>query len=167
MTSLVKDISRVTAITGSTSGEILREQQNNFIFDVESCSLSDRTILCHLWVTNNGEDRKLFIVLNAMQGAWVDDIIYIQPKTERVSSIYDDFNNKATPTRVQISNASSVGSNQGVVGAMLISGRPAEATIEFQGLSSKATTVTRLDILCVDVESKSLFVITFRNIPLK
>jgi hypothetical protein len=127
MASLVQAISGVTATTESTSGKLLREQRNNFIFDVESCSRSDRTVLCRLLITNNGEDRKLFIVLNAKHGGWADKV-YITPNTQ--SSIYDDFNNEATPARVQISNVSANSSNKVVVGAMLISGRPAEATVQ-------------------------------------
>jgi hypothetical protein len=164
MASLGQAISGATATTGSESGKLLREQRNNFIFDVESCSLSDRTVLCRLLITNNGEDRKLFIVLNSKHGGWADKV-YIAPNTQ--SSIYDDFNNTATPARVQISNVSANSSNNVVVGAMLISGRPAQATIQFEGLSSRATTITRLDISCVDGESKSMFVTTFRNVPLK
>jgi hypothetical protein len=164
MAYLVQAISGITATTGSTSGKILREQKNNFIFDMESCSLSDRTVLCRLLITNNGEDRKLSIVLNAKNGGWADEV-YLAPNTK--SLLYDDFNNEATPARIQISNASANSPDNFVVGAMLISGRPAEATIQFEGLSSKATTVTRLDITCVDGESKSTFVATFRNVRFK
>jgi hypothetical protein len=162
MTALAGEICKNTKPSAS-SGKSGRVQENNFIFDLEKCSLTDRTVLCRFLVTNNGEDRKLFIVLNGRNGGWADKT-YFKPDT--FSLLYDDFNNEAKPSRVQISNASMDATDQPAVGAMLIAGRPAEASLRFEGLSSKATTVTRLDITCVDGESGEIFVATLKNLPL-
>ena len=164
MAALARSIFGVTAKNGTPVGQLLRQQENDFIFDIQSCSLSDRTVLCRLLITNNGEDRKLFIVLNAKNGGWADET-YINPETRTL--LYDDFNNAASPSSVQLSNSRADTGDNNVVGAMLISGRPAEASIKFDGLSSKSTTAIRLDITCVDGESKSKFVTTFRNVPLE
>jgi hypothetical protein len=161
--ALVDAISGVVAPTGKAAGKSFRVEQNDFIFDLESCELSVRTVLCRFSIANNGEDRKLFIILNAKHGGWADKK-YIEPMTRTV--MYDDFNNEATPVRIQLSNSSMESGDRPVIGAMLISGRPAEATIRFEGIASKATTIARLDITCVDGESGDVFVAAFRNIQL-
>lgn len=162
LAALVDGITGVTAPSTNSSVKGGRVQQNDFIFDLQGCSLSDRTVLCRFLITNNGEDRKLFIVVSRKYGITFDSF---SVNSGTGTLIYDDFNNEAAPTRIQLSNASG-DSNQLAVGATLISGRPAEATIRFEGLSSKATTVARLDVICVDTESKSVFAAKFRNIPL-
>ena len=162
MTALAGDICRTTKTTATPSGKT-RVQKNDFIFDLEKCALSDRTVLCEFLVTNNGEDRKLFIILNAHYGVGIRQM---RVPAETYSLLYDEFNSVAAAARAQISNASINASDSAFVEAMLISGRPAEASLRFEGLSSKATTVTRLDITCVDGESGEIFVATFRNLPL-
>lgn len=166
MAALAGQICKSTATT-QTSGKSGRMQRNNFIFDLEKCALSDRSVLCTFLITNNGEDRKLFIIRNVTYGygTVVGPVTRVPPGTRSV--LYDDINTEAPSSRAQISNASTETSeNNQFVGAMLISGRPASATLRFDGLSSKATTVTRLDVTCLDGETNEVFEITFKNLPL-
>lgn len=165
MATLAAQICKTTKAT-ETAGKSGRVQTNNFIFDLEKCTLSNRSVLCNFLITNNGEDRKLFIVGNVTYG--YGSVIGETRVPEGTSSIiYDDFNNEARPSRAQISNASTdIETYKPAVGAMLIAGRPAEASLRFEGLSSKATTVTRLDLTCVDGETGEVFVATFKNLTL-
>lgn len=165
MTTLTGGICRSVKTTRA-AGKSGRIQVNNFIFDLENCTLSDRSVLCSFLITNNGEDRKLFIVGSVTYG-YGSVLGETRVPSGTSSVLYDDFNNEAVPSRVQISNASAIVETfKPAVGAMLISGRPAQASLRFEGLSSDATTVTRLDVTCVDGESGEVFVAKFRNLAL-
>lgn len=152
MEELVENISIRIAPTGaSRSGELMRVQSNDFIFDLEECSLVDRKVTCRLLITNNGEDRELAIYLNDRYG--------------NISSLFDEYNNEVQASRIQLANKSRDGEFS--VKATLISGRPAETTMIFDGVSSRATTLIRFDIRCWEGENETNFTARFRNVPLK
>jgi hypothetical protein len=161
--ALADSIAGATAPTTSPGVKNARVQESDFIIDLKGCSLTDRTVQCRLSITNNGEDRTLSIALFAKHGYHRGETDFEKGTKTR---IFDDFNNEAFASDVRLSNAAS-DRDQPVVSATLIQGRPAEAIIRFQGLSSKATTVTRLDIACSEGNKHAQFVATFRNIPLK
>lgn len=142
MTELVQSILRVSVTSTMTQTYL------DYRFDLRSCSINDRTISCDFVITNNGEDRTINVHSN-------------QSSTYK-SVIYDDFNNSSTASRLQIANSNSRRNVQ----VMLISGRPTDSNIIFEGLSSSSTSVPRLDISAWDEESRQPFVITFRNINL-
>ncbi|MGZ5441089.1 MAG: hypothetical protein ACXW5U_04985 [Thermoanaerobaculia bacterium] len=165
MATLAGKICKSTKTT-ETQGKAGRVMANDFIFDLEKCTLSDRSILCNFQITNNGEDRKLFIVGNVTYG-YGSVVGETRVPQGTATIIYDDFNNEAAAVRAQVSNASAdISTYSASVGATLISGRPAQASLRFDGLSSKATTVTRLDVTCVDGETNEVFVATFKNLAL-
>jgi hypothetical protein len=160
--ALVDAIANTMAPTSNPGARNPRIQESDFIFDLKGCSLADRTVQCRLSITNNGEDRKLYILLLARYGFRYDGTDFEEGKTR----IFDDFNNESFASDIRLSNAVN-DPNSPIVSATLIQGRPAEAIIRFQGLSSKATTVTRLDITCSEGDKHARFTATFRNIPLK
>jgi len=165
MATLAGKICKNTKTT-ETQGKSSRVMANDFIFDLEKCTRTDRSILCNFQITNNGEDRKLFIVGNVTYG-YGSVVGEIRVPEGTATIIYDDFNNEAAAARAQISNASAdISTYSASVGARLISGRPAQASLRFDALSSKATTVTRLDVTCVDGETNEVFVVTFKNLAL-
>jgi hypothetical protein len=163
MNALVESISGVTA-SSPTVDNVHRIQEQDFIFDLESCTRSERALLCRLLVTNNGEDRNLYLVLDSVNGGWAGET---QVSYGTKSRIYDESNNIAAATRGMLSNVSAITTNNSVFGAFLISGRPAKASMQFEGVSTKATTVARLDIVAVDGETGSIFTVTFRNVSIK
>ncbi|MGH9421751.1 MAG: hypothetical protein ACRD3J_17365, partial [Thermoanaerobaculia bacterium] len=48
LVALVDAIAGVTAPTARVSGKASRVLQNDFIFDLQDCKLTDRTLLCHM-----------------------------------------------------------------------------------------------------------------------
>lgn len=163
MTALVQSIFDITTPTAAVE-KVARIQENDFIFDLERCTRSDRTVLCRLLITNNGEDRDLFLVLDAENSGWAGRT---QVPMRTKSRLYDDANNVSVAYRGSLSNTTALTSDKNVIGAMLISGRPAKATMQFEGVSSRAASVARLDIVCVDGESGNIFTVTFRNLRLE
>ena len=163
MNALVESISGVTASSPAVE-KVHRIQEQDFIFDLESCTRSERTVLCKLLITNNGEDRNLYLVLNSVHGGWAGET---QVRYGTMSRIYDETNSIAAATRGTLSNISAITTDKDVFGAFLLSGRPAKASMQFDGVSSRATTVARLDIVAVDGETGSIFTVTFRNVPIK
>ena len=148
MNGLAGDLCRRTAT-------INRKTSNDFIFELEECRKQERTVTCDLLVTNNGEDRRLFVGGHASQ--------YANPST-RNSRMYDDFSDETLTSRIVLARRES--DRYGVTNS-LISGRPAKLELYFDGVSSKATMITRLDVECWEGERQVKFPVQFRNIPLK
>lgn len=166
MEELVKGISSKTESTPTNnsggSKQIFRVIASDFIFDLEKCSLTNRTATCDFVITNNGEDRSLLIALNSNALARLANQ---KPYTVKgKSELHDEFNNAVIAERIKLANI--VQEKHSYVKADLISGRPAEATMTFAGLSSSATVIARLVLWCHDGETGTQFTATFRNIPL-
>ena len=134
---------------------VRRMTANEFIFDLEECRMQERKVACELLVTNNGEDRDLFVANHNPY----------KPPISKLTRMYDDFSDETLASRILLARRESE-RDLGVRNT-LISGRPAELEVAFEGVSSKATTITRLNVECWESEHERAFTVTFRNIPLK
>ena len=162
VTSLVDAIIGTSTSTQTTARKIHRVESNGFIFDLETCTLAARSVQCRFTVTNNGENRLLYIIHNTnygYAGKW-------QPKPDAKTVLYDEFSNEASLVRAQLASSATQEGRRSVVGAKLISGRPAEALIRFESVASKATIASSLEISCVDDETGEVFVVEFKNVEL-
>ena len=119
----------------------------NFVFDLLHCKISDRTVTCTLMITNNADDRELWIYGD--------------------SKIYDDFGNEHMAKFVQISNTKRDldERNNYHVDKALISGVPTKTIFTFQKVSLEATMIASFKIRCYNKVTK-YFSVNFRNIPL-
>jgi hypothetical protein len=135
-----------------------RMTENDFIFDLDECRIQERNVTCELLVTNNGEDRDLVVANHDKYG-------YQDYRGIKMTRMYDDFSGETLASRILLARRESDRDN--AVRNTLISGRPAELELTFEGVSSKATIVTRLNVECWESEHESAFTVTFRNIPLK
>ncbi len=150
--------SRQEAMAALTSGlcqrtaTVRRLTAKDFIFDLGECRIQERSVTCELLVTNNGEDRDLLVA------------VHNKYYTNKLTRMYDDSSEETLASRILLARRESDGD---WVQNTLISGRPAELEIAFEGVSSKATTITRLDVECWESEHENAFPVTFRNIPLK
>ena len=77
--------------------------------------------------------------------------------------MYDDASAETLTSRIVLASRES---DDRDVGNTLISGRPAKLALYFEGVSSKATIITRLNVQCWDSESGVPFRVVFRNIEL-
>jgi len=150
MVSLANDLCRRTAT-------IRRKTSNDFIFELNECRKQERTVTCDLLVTNNGEDRELYVYNYGRHAPH-------SSRPTRSSRMYDDFSDESLTSRLVLARTES--DNNGVRN-VLISGRPAKLELYFEGVSSKATNITRLDVECWESEREVRFAVQFRNIPLK
>lgn len=133
---------------------IRRTTMNEFIFELEECRKQGRNVTCELLVTNNGEDRDLYVGNYAGRYG----------KAKGVSRAYSEFSDEAVASRVVL--ARREGDRKGVQNT-LVSGRPATLEIYFEGVSSRTTMLSRLDVECWESEREVVFTVQFRNIQLK
>lgn len=145
MESLVKDI-------GARTASKKRTEAKDFLFELVECRMSERTVTCRFLITNNGEDRVLRIYTGHP---------YNHANT---SMLFDDFSAETGASDVELANKKG---SERYVENLLIGGRPAEAVISYLGVSSKASTITRLDLACWEEEQQTHFKIIFRNIPIE
>jgi TolB-like protein len=120
-------------------------KKGNFLFELQSCELLEKTVSCYLLITNNGEDKKLLIY--EFESTRIIDESGIQHRVKDV--------------RIGGSRDST----------KLASGIPVKAVITFDKVSPRTSRLALLEIKCNAYEddsafSGSKFTIQFRNIPL-
>jgi hypothetical protein len=122
----------------------LRALANGFLFQLLQCVKTERTVACSVEVTNNDEDRFLRVLSK--------------------SNLFDQESRVTYPDVISIAGNSRV--NYGFVQQTLISGRPARLEMEFQGVASNASEISRLELLCWDGGHNQQFRVEFKNIRL-
>jgi len=125
-------------------------EKEGFKIELIKCKMSNRTVVCHLIVTNTMEDDKDFHITYG----W-------QYKTK----IYDDAGNEYVISAVKFGNEyHKIKGLSQYSGAMkkIIAGLSVSTELHFENVSSNATKIALLQILC---EYRG-FKVEFRNIPI-
>lgn len=123
-------------------------EAKGFIFRLEECKMSGTSVSCKILITNNENDRNLSIYTKSYSGS---------------SRIFDDSGNEYTATQVQIGNQFGSAAT-----AMLVSGIPIKAQLNFEKVLQQASTLTLLEINCyhTDLSALNSFGVQFRDIPI-
>jgi hypothetical protein len=140
MEKLVKDIA-------ARQVSVNKKESDGFLFEIVKCSQSDKVVTVDFIVTNNQDDRN--IRLDADGGG--------------ASRLFDDAGNEIIADRVKVAN----NSNGGFVNHLMISGLPTKCQLIFDGVSAKATSISRMEISYCDREISKDFRLIFRNIELE
>ncbi len=143
------------------AARVERERAYGFTFELKECSIFDRAVQCAFTITNSGEDRLLRICLESETYPYSLFGPNCGIREAKSSRVFDDFSTEARASKIRLANKETA---SGYTESMLIAGRPAEAAVYFTGVSTQATTIARLDLLCWG--GGSGFTVTFRNIPL-
>lgn len=117
-----------------------KAESNLFTFELQKCTLSGTSAICELTITNNSSDRNLGLY-------------------SYKSKMFDEFNNESTGKRGYLANKEGT-----QVSHFLVSGIPTKAKIIFEGISSDATKITLLDLVC---GQNGYFHVQYRNVPLR
>jgi hypothetical protein len=100
-------------------------QSNFFTYSLQQCSKSGSTVVCDLVITNNEKDRRLVF-------------------GDYNSILFDDMGNQARVKSVSIANQSGMY----FADTTMVSGVPIKARIGFEGISTQATKISLMTILC-------------------
>lgn len=108
-----------------------------FTFELKRCRKSNISVLCEFMITNNDQDRQLYL--------------------SSYASLYDEFGNEARGRKPEIANSGN--------STLLVSGVPVVARMTFEGISPQATKISLLTLQGSTVRRRRVEVV-FRNIPL-
>jgi TolB-like protein len=120
-----------------------RVEVNNILFEVQACDVSVTTLTCSLWVTNNGDDDKIFLRSYAL-------------------SIFDDLGNEYKISRIQLANKEG----RQELDHLLVSGVPAKLILRVEGFSEEARMVSLIKIGFYISRGSGIVYAQLRNIPL-
>ena len=130
--------------TSPSSSEIpqlgLLVEDKEYQFELLSCKVSGKEVLCSFAVTNKGKDRNLFV--GGARG-----------------KIIDDGGNEYVGTEVRIANKTGK-----TVQTLLVSGVRTKAAIKFGPLQTAPLSLSLIEIDCHS--EAEWFVIQFRNVPI-
>jgi hypothetical protein len=143
--SRVEAVNRLVGRADQLGRPSIRALANEFLFQLIQCVKTERTVACSFEVTNNGEDRVLQVGIK--------------------SNLFDQESRVTYPSVISIAGNSRIDYGQ-FVQQTLISGRPARLQIEFQGVASNASEISRLELLCHDGGHDQNFRVEFKNIRL-
>lgn len=138
--------------TGSGSGTSVRS--HDFLFVLQGCRVVDARVSCRLQITSQGKERKLMLYTTRKDSA---------RNTVTRSLIHDPGARHAVASDAKLADKEAY---FGRVSAVLQAGRPTDATIEFKGFPSQASSIERLELACKDLDRQQDFTVEFRNIPL-
>lgn len=118
-----------------------------FSFELQGCRRSGSTVSCEFVITNEDKDRRLVF-------------------GDYNSKLFDNMGNEGRPKNVYIANQSGMY----FADAVMVSGVPVKARIEFEGISPQATRISLITILCSTRELRGSYTdhskVEFRDIPL-
>jgi hypothetical protein len=120
---------------------------NDFLFDLVRCTRSDRRLTCEIDIVNNEEEDRDFGVV---------------PQNARVLD-ENSFETRGSAAVVAGRTASAAFM---YVKQTLLSGRPTKMTITFESVSSRATTIGKLELLCEEGQNRE-FRVVFRNVKME
>lgn len=120
-----------------------KKNSNFFSFELQKCQLSGTSVICEFLISNYDSNTET-------------------PRRLRMfpysTSMFDDFSSQIRAKDIKLGNQDS--------DALLVSNAKATpARIEFQGVSSKATKITLLEIVCSNGNTR--FSVKFSNIPIR
>lgn len=124
----------------SSQPALTREE---FTFSFEKCVASGTTVICSLTVTNDGEDRKLYVYGNGSYG---------------ITRLYDNLGNEYAATQAKLGSSQG----DGEVEKTMIRGIPIDVIFTFQGVSREASSVAVLEVAYWVTNSAT---IKYRDIP--
>ncbi len=132
----------------ANQGASKKVEYQNFTFELVECRMSTLgVVVCNMIVTNKDEDRKLGLYTKVPGG--------------RTTQIFDNNGNTYAAVETQIANNTS--RNTAIM--LLISNVPTRASIRFEGVSSQATKISRLNTMwAIGDES---FEVPLRDINIK
>lgn len=133
----------------TSSRKVVQLELNGVLFQVVRCRASDRVVTIDLLVTDNEEDKDLTLYADSN------------------SSVYDNNGNRTGASSGRLANVVANGNNWGQLRMPLISGVPVKAALEFQGVSSTAESIARVDIKCWESLRQKDFWVSFRNLPIE
>lgn len=136
----------------ANQGASKKVEYQNFTFELVECRMSTPgVVVCNMIVTNKDEDRKLGLYTRVPGG--------------RTTQIFDNNGNAYAAVETQIANNTSRNTSPPVAVMLLISNVPTRATIRFEGVSSQATKITRLNT--VWAKGAESFEVPLRDINIK
>lgn len=138
MGNLVSEIIAKTAT-------VQKKEMLGLIFEIQKCAKTDKAVSIEFLVTNNQDDREVTIDGSCNVTSW----------------LFDDAGNQTTARTVRIANRTDCS-----VRYTLISGLPTKCQMYFDGVSSKAKSISRLDINYSDSVDNGRHTLTFRNLEL-
>ncbi len=123
------------------------KKDKGFTFSLQKCEIAGKNLTMHFVITSNDRDR----VLRLLKG-----------NKER-SRIFDDAGIEYWPSNIFLAGKKSDGWR---VESMLISDISTQATLHFENISSKATMITRFDLVCWEGIGNNEFKLEFRKVPI-
>ena len=123
------------------SEPLMKIEANQVVFDLRQCRKTGTTIICDFVLTNNGEDRRLFMRADS-------------------SRLFDELGNGYDGKTIKLANQSSYRAEIGFV-----SGVTTKAQIIFENIEPTSKQITLLDVGYVIGNSYGENV-QFRNVPL-
>ncbi len=151
MAQAVESTDIVAKESQKASHQNIMVEKEGFKIELIKCEMSNRTVVCHLIVTNTTEDDKDFHITYGWQYQ---------------TMIYDDAGNEYLISAVKFGNEyhkiKGISQYSGAK-KKIIAGLSVTTELYFENVSSKATKITLLQMLC---EYRG-FKVEFRDIPIK
>jgi len=130
-------------------GPVRKVDERNFTFELLECKMSGKNVICHLLITNNGEDGEL-------------QISGKHHRSGPPSRMFDELGNIYGAEVIQLGNKK--GNNPGL---LTVSGIPVKAVIHFENVSPGTRKITLLELRCWTRKGRKTFRPQFRDVPLQ
>ncbi len=130
--------------------------ERNYRFDLQSCKEKQGEVVCRLLVTNQGDDRKLWIEASTSYQGF--------KREDSESQLFDNLGNGYIAKSVRIANDHG---EEGAAWHEFPNGVPTPLQLSFDGVAPDASSIGLLQILCTEYGSGGFQIrIPFRGIPI-